>query len=121
MAEVSYRELSLNGLWKNNPAIVQLLGLCPLLAVSTTAVTALGLGLVTLAVLIASTVALGGKSASLSSFPSLLLLSTVVRLTLNVSSTRLILSSGKGGEVIGVIGRSELIIVEFGEDEPVDC
>jgi len=29
MAEVSYKELSLNGLWKNNPAIVQLLGLCP--------------------------------------------------------------------------------------------
>lgn len=27
----SYREISLNGLWKNNPALVQLLGLCPLL------------------------------------------------------------------------------------------
>ncbi|MEM6773880.1 MAG: Rnf-Nqr domain containing protein, partial [Pseudomonadota bacterium] len=29
-----YGELTLNGLWKNNPAIVQLLGLCPLLAVT---------------------------------------------------------------------------------------
>lgn len=27
----SYREISFNGLWKNNPALVQLLGLCPLL------------------------------------------------------------------------------------------
>ena len=34
MANVSYRELSLKGLRKNNPAIVQLLGLCPLLAVT---------------------------------------------------------------------------------------
>lgn len=31
MASPSYREITLNGLWKNNPALVQLLGLCPLL------------------------------------------------------------------------------------------
>ena len=43
MSDVSYRELSLNGLWKNNPAIVQLLGLCPLLAVTGTVVNAIGL------------------------------------------------------------------------------
>lgn len=54
MAEVSYRDLSLNGLWKNNPAIVQLLGLCPLLAVSGTVVNSLGLGLATIMVLIIS-------------------------------------------------------------------
>lgn len=54
MAEVSYRDLSLNGLWKNNPAMVQLLGLCPLLAVSGTVVNALGLGLATTMVLILS-------------------------------------------------------------------
>ena len=30
MTDLSYRDLSLNGLWKNNPAMVQLLGLCPL-------------------------------------------------------------------------------------------
>ncbi len=42
------------GLWKHNPALVQLLGLCPLLAVSNSAVTALGLGLVTLLVFTAS-------------------------------------------------------------------
>ena len=34
MAIANYKDLSLNGLWKNNPAIVQLLGLCPLLAVT---------------------------------------------------------------------------------------
>ena len=45
MAETSYRELSFNGLWKNNPAIVQLLGLCPLLAVTGSVVNAIGLGL----------------------------------------------------------------------------
>ena len=54
MADVSYRELSLNGLWKNNPAIVQLLGLCPLLAVTGTVVNAIGLGLATTLVLVCS-------------------------------------------------------------------
>jgi len=57
MAEVSYRELSLNGLWKNNPAIVQLLGLCPLLAVTGSVVNAIGLGLATILVLICSNTA----------------------------------------------------------------
>lgn len=42
------------GLWSNNPALVQMLGLCPLLAVSNSFVTALGLGLATLFVLTAS-------------------------------------------------------------------
>jgi electron transport complex protein RnfE len=50
----SYRELSLNGLWKNNPAIVQLLGLCPLLAVTGSVVNALGLGIATCFVLVTS-------------------------------------------------------------------
>ncbi len=54
MADVSYRELSLNGLWKNNPAIVQLLGLCPLLAVTGSVVNAIGLGLATTLVLVCS-------------------------------------------------------------------
>jgi electron transport complex protein RnfE len=39
------------GLWKNNPGLVQLLGLCPLLAVSNTFINALGLGLATVLVL----------------------------------------------------------------------
>ncbi len=57
MATTSYREISLNGLWKNNPALVQLLGLCPLLAVTGSVVNALGLGLATMAVLICSNLA----------------------------------------------------------------
>ncbi len=57
MAEVSYRELSLNGLWKNNPAIVQLLGLCPLLAVTGSVVNAIGLALATCMVLVTSNTA----------------------------------------------------------------
>lgn len=46
-----WAELFRQGLWRNNPAIVQLLGLCPLLAVSNSATNALGLGLATLLVL----------------------------------------------------------------------
>ena len=49
-----YKELMQQGLWKNNPGIVQLLGLCPLLAVTNTATNALGLALATLCVLVAS-------------------------------------------------------------------
>ncbi|UCG73376.1 MAG: electron transport complex subunit E [Chromatiales bacterium] len=44
----------LSGLWQTNPGLVQLLGLCPLLAVTTTLINGLGLGLATIAVLCAS-------------------------------------------------------------------
>jgi electron transport complex protein RnfE len=54
MSENSYRQLVIDGLWHNNQALVALLGLCPLLAVSNTAVNGLGLGLATTAVLVAS-------------------------------------------------------------------
>ncbi len=40
------------GLWSGNPALVQLLGLCPLLAITTTVVNGLALGLATTIVLI---------------------------------------------------------------------
>ena len=48
-----------NGLWDNNPALVQLLGLCPLLAVSNTFINGLALGL-------ATTWVLAGSNASVS-------------------------------------------------------
>ena len=51
-----YSQIAGEGLWRNNPALVQLLGLCPLLAVSNSFVTALGLGLVTLGVLTTSNI-----------------------------------------------------------------
>ncbi len=44
------------GLWDQNPGLVQLLGLCPLLAVTTSFVNGLGLGLATLSVLTVSNV-----------------------------------------------------------------
>lgn len=54
---MSIRQIIRNGLWDNNPALVQLLGLCPLLAVSGTVVNALGLGIATIIVLVGSNVA----------------------------------------------------------------
>ncbi|MEH0666530.1 electron transport complex subunit E [Vibrio scophthalmi] len=51
-----HQTLIKNGLWDNNPALVQLLGLCPLLAVSSTVTNALGLGIATLLVLVGSNV-----------------------------------------------------------------
>lgn len=47
----NYRELMQQGLWRNNPGLVQLLGLCPLLATSSSLTNALGLGLATMLVL----------------------------------------------------------------------
>lgn len=46
-----YKKIWLDGLWHNNQALVALLGLCPLLAVSNTAINGLGLGLATTFVL----------------------------------------------------------------------
>lgn len=57
MSQPNVRELAVNGLWHNNPALVQLLGLCPLLAVTGSVVNALGLGLATLSVLVGANVA----------------------------------------------------------------
>lgn len=54
MSQTDYRDIALQGLWKNNPGLVQLLGLCPLLAVTGSVVNALGLGLATMLVLTGS-------------------------------------------------------------------
>lgn len=51
-----YLKITRNGLWNNNQALVALLGLCPLLAVTNNVVNAIGLGLATTFVLIASNV-----------------------------------------------------------------
>lgn len=50
----SFKEISHNGLWKQNPGVVQLLGLCPTLAVTTSAVNGLSLGLATALVMSAA-------------------------------------------------------------------
>jgi len=52
----SYSEIAREGLWHNNIGLVQLLGLCPLLAVTNTFINGLGLGLATLLILVSSNV-----------------------------------------------------------------
>ncbi len=56
MADSTYGNLIKNGLWGNNQALVALLGLCPLLAVTNTAINGLGLGIATLLVLTLSNI-----------------------------------------------------------------
>ncbi|MCK2087041.1 electron transport complex subunit E [Thauera aromatica] len=51
MTPTEFRDLAWNGLWKQNPGLAQLLGLCPILAVSTTMVNAVSLGLATILVM----------------------------------------------------------------------
>lgn len=53
-ASVDYSKISKDGLWTNNPALIQLLGLCPLLAVTTNFINGLALGLATMFVLASS-------------------------------------------------------------------
>jgi Na+-translocating ferredoxin:NAD+ oxidoreductase subunit E len=50
----AYQTIVENGLWKQNPGVVQLLGLCPTLAVTTTMVNGLSLGIATALVMAAS-------------------------------------------------------------------
>ena len=59
MAEPSNRSTDefLKGLWKENPVFVQVLGMCPTLAVSNTAINALAMGLATAFVLVMSNIA----------------------------------------------------------------
>ncbi len=54
MSKPAFTTIVTDGLWTNNPGIVQLLGLCPLLAVTTNMVNGLGLGLATTLTLLAS-------------------------------------------------------------------
>lgn len=53
----AFKAIFHNGLWKQNAGLVQLLGLCPLLAISNTVVNALSLGLATVFVMAASSAA----------------------------------------------------------------
>lgn len=54
MTDANYQKIIRDGLWDNNPAIAQILGLCPLLAVTGTVINAIGLGIATTLVLIGS-------------------------------------------------------------------
>lgn len=57
MTATAFKAIFHNGLWKQNAGLVQLLGLCPLLAISNSVVNALSLGLATMFVMAASSAA----------------------------------------------------------------
>lgn len=57
MSPHQFREIAWNGLWKQNTGLAQLLGLCPILAVSTSMVNAVSLGLATILVMALSNLA----------------------------------------------------------------
>ncbi|MDA8254912.1 MAG: electron transport complex subunit E [Betaproteobacteria bacterium] len=59
----AYKEIAWNGLWKQNSILAQLLGLCPLLAVSTNLVNAVSLGLATILVMLLSNFAISALRA----------------------------------------------------------
>lgn len=52
--KTDYLRIARDGLWNNNPALVQILGLCPLLAVTNSVVNGLGLGMATMLTLVMS-------------------------------------------------------------------
>ena len=54
----AYRDIGYNGLWKQNVILTQVLGLCPLLAISTSMVNAVSLGLATIVVMALSNLAI---------------------------------------------------------------
>ncbi|GAA5160103.1 electron transport complex subunit E [Viridibacterium curvum] len=54
MSKPDYKEILWNGVWKQNTGLVQLLGLCPILAVSSTFVNGVSLGLATIIVMMMS-------------------------------------------------------------------
>ncbi len=56
MTDKNLAEIGREGLWHNNVALVQVLGLCPLLAVTATTINGLGLGIATTMTLILSSV-----------------------------------------------------------------
>lgn len=49
-----YRQILADGLWNQNPGLIQFLGICPLLAVSNSVVNGIGLGAATIFVLVTS-------------------------------------------------------------------
>jgi Na+-translocating ferredoxin:NAD+ oxidoreductase subunit E len=96
-----YPELMKNGMWNNNPALVQLLGLCPLLAVSSSVTNALGLGFATMLVLISSNVTISlvrnyvPKEVRIPIFVMIIAaLVTCVQLIINAYAYKLYLSLG---------------------------
>lgn len=61
MSELRYRAEQAPAIWHNNPVLVQLLGLSPLLAISTSVVNGVALGLATSAVLLLASVTIAAS------------------------------------------------------------
>ena len=59
----AYKEIAWNGIWKQNTILAQVLGPCPLLAVSTNLVNAVSLGLATIVVMMLSNFAISALRA----------------------------------------------------------
>ena len=57
LSREDFRQIAANGLWKQNTSLIQILGLCPLLAVSTNATNGITLSLATLLVMLVSNMA----------------------------------------------------------------
>lgn len=56
--QVTLRDEFMKGLWKDNPILVQVLGTCPTLAVTSSAINGIAMGLATTFVLLASNIAI---------------------------------------------------------------
>ena len=50
-SEQSYYDIFADGVWRNNVTFVQILGLCPLMAITTTATNGVGIGVLTMMVM----------------------------------------------------------------------
>ena len=59
----AYKDIAWNGIWKQNTILAQVLGLCPLLAVSSNLVNAVSLGLATIVVMMLSNFAISALRA----------------------------------------------------------
>ncbi len=57
------RDIVFNALWKQNPGVVQILGMCPTLAISSSVVNSLSLGLATSLVMALASSKAGSPSA----------------------------------------------------------
>ena len=118
MINSAYRTIISDGLWHNNQAIVALLGLCPLLAVSVNVVNATALGLATLFVVVLSNVTVSlirwfvTPEIRIPSFVALIAtLVTIVELLLNAFFFELYLALGIFIPLIvtncAILGRAE--------------
>jgi len=121
-----YSDIAREGLWTNNPALVQMLGLCPLLAVSSSVVNATGLALATLVVLLGSNISvslLRGFLPSAARLPAFVLIiasyTTCVTLLMQAFAFELYLTVALFVQIIvtncTILGRAE----SFASRQPV--